>query len=160
MAEGGKRIEVSFVTVSELANARCEFGWLASPRSYRASSIFSKVPSACSKKSYTILLLNSRSSGSSSISRTCPKVVMSKRSESLRLLSWSQWCQRDGSYASAFMSLRRGQSPSFPYLTCIRLVFFCSTINLSVVVRLEKCAWQRRDVKRRRYRRKALEMVE
>lgn len=45
--------------------------------SYSDASILSKVASACSKNPYTILLLNSRSSSSSSISRICSKVSWS-----------------------------------------------------------------------------------
>lgn len=44
---------------------------------YKEVSIFSNVPSACSKNPYTMLLLNSRSSSSSSISRICSKVSWS-----------------------------------------------------------------------------------
>ena len=51
--------------------------------SYKASSIFLKVCSACSKKPKTIDRLNSRSSSSSSISKICSKVkasILSPRS--------------------------------------------------------------------------------
>ena len=44
---------------------------------YRLVSILTKVLSAWEKKSYTMLLLNSRSSSSSSISRICSNVAAS-----------------------------------------------------------------------------------
>lgn len=47
---------------------------------YREASILSNVTSACSKNPYTMLLLNSRSSSSSSISKICSKVNWSSAS--------------------------------------------------------------------------------
>lgn len=64
------------------------------------ASIFWNVVSACWKKSYTMLLLNSRSSSSSSISRICSKVAVSMLSpNSGRPVEPSSLC------ATSFVSL-------------------------------------------------------
>ena len=79
-------VEISFCTVRhdllnillyhDVGNGRSSkcFGC---GRTYRLVSICVNVDSACSKKPYTMLRENSRSSSSSSISRICSKVVRS-----------------------------------------------------------------------------------
>lgn len=70
---GGKRCEPRLIHGVRLGRGRDMNG----RSTYSAASILSKVACACSKKSYTILLLKSRSSSSSSISRICEKVAWS-----------------------------------------------------------------------------------
>ena len=67
---------ISACVTSRLTHERGE-GKGVTVESYKLNSIFLKVPSACSKKPYTMLLENSRSSSSSSISRICSNVTRS-----------------------------------------------------------------------------------